>query len=211
MLILVVLVLLKLNEESSILTVFIITLFFNYMNGLSLASIPGKCNPFHNKAIDKNNFLYSSIMHIVINTALATLAITYKSLSKKSSRNMQTLALIKSNPQTKEDDGVSKTESTENIIIKEIQNENFNDEEMKSNLKQFIYFHLSMILLSFYIVMIFFDWKDLSGSLESWSELSSENQTGFIIKTIAAVVFVLMYLWTLIAPAILRNRQFGRL
>jgi hypothetical protein len=59
--------------------------------------------------------------------------------------------------------------------------------------------------------MIFFDWKDLSGSLETWSELSSENQTGFIIKTIASIVFVLMYLWTLIAPVILRNRQFGKL
>jgi len=59
--------------------------------------------------------------------------------------------------------------------------------------------------------MIFFDWKDLSGNLETWSELSSENQTGFIIKTIAAIVFILMYLWTLIAPAILKNRQFGNL
>jgi len=152
MIILVVLVLLKLNEESSVLTVFIITLIFNYMNGLSLASIPGKCNPFHNKSINKNNFLYSSVMHIIINTGLATLAITYRSLSKKSSRNMQTLTLIKKEaPKEGSEDNVLKTESTENIIIKEIPGETHNEEEMKDNLKQFIYFHLSMILLSFYI------------------------------------------------------------
>lgn len=59
--------------------------------------------------------------------------------------------------------------------------------------------------------MIFFDWKDLSGNLETWSELTSENQTGFIVKTVAAVVFLLMYLWTLVAPAILKNRQFENL
>ena len=59
--------------------------------------------------------------------------------------------------------------------------------------------------------MIFFDWKNISGDLETWTELTSENQTGFIIKTIAAIVFVLMYLWTLIAPAIFKNRQFGNL
>jgi hypothetical protein len=152
MIVLVVLVLLKLNEESSVLTVFIITLIFNYMNGLSLASIPGKCNPFHNKAINKNNFLYSSVMHIIINTGLATLAITYRSLSKKSSRNMQTLTLIKKEtPKEGSEVNVLKTESTENIIIKEIPGETHNEEEMKDNLKQFIYFHLSMILLSFYI------------------------------------------------------------
>jgi hypothetical protein len=153
MIILVILVLLKLNQESSVLTVFIITLMFNYMNGHSLASIPGKCNPFHNKQIDKNNFLYSSLMHIVINTILATIAITYRTLSKKSARNMQTLTLIKKDNSSKddEDDLQSKTESTEHIIIKDIQSDELNEEEMKENLTKFIFFHLSMILLSFYL------------------------------------------------------------
>ena len=59
--------------------------------------------------------------------------------------------------------------------------------------------------------MIFFDWKNLTGNVNVWSELSSENQTGFIVKTIAAFAFVLMFIWTLVAPAILRNRKFGRL
>ena len=152
MIVLVALVLLKLNQESSILTVFIVCLFFNYMNGHSLASIPGKCNPFHNKQIDKNNFLYSSLLHIVINTSMATLAITYKSLSKKSSRNLQTIALIKNKNENDDlDDVQSKTESTEHIIIKDINSEEINEQEIKENMSKFIYFHLSMILLSFYI------------------------------------------------------------
>ena len=155
MLVLVILVLLKFNQESSVITVFIITLFFNYMNGLSLASIPGKCNPFHNKLINKHNYLYSSVMHIVVNTCLATLAITYRSLSKKSSRNMQTLALIKKDPVLEDDDLKSKTESTEHIIIKDIQTDKINEEEMKDNLKNFLYFHIAMILLSFYIGTIY--------------------------------------------------------
>lgn len=156
MIVLVLLVLLKLNQESSILTVFIICLFFNYMNGHSLASIPGKCNPFHNKQIDKNNFLYSSLLHIVINTSMATLAITYKSLSKKSSRNLQTIVLLKNKNEDDLDDVQSKTESTEHIIIKDINSEEVNEQEIKQNMSKFIYFHLSMILLSFYIGSFFY-------------------------------------------------------
>lgn len=157
----VVLVLLKLNQESSVLTVFIITLFFNYMNGHSLASIPGKCNPFHNKQIDKKNFLYSSLLHIIINTSMATLAITYRSLSTKSSKNLQTVTLLKKDPPNKidDDDLNSKTESTEHIIIKNFQSDEINDEQIKENMTKFIYFHLSMILLSFYIGKFIFNFN----------------------------------------------------
>lgn len=151
MILLVVLVLLKLNQESSVLTVFIIMLMFNYMNGLSLASITGKCNPFHNKLINRNNFMYSSLMHIIVNTALATLAITYRSLSKKSSKNIQTLAFIKKENPDEAENLPNDSDSTEKIIIKEIDTSELNEAEMKDNLKKFIYFHLSMILLSFYI------------------------------------------------------------
>jgi hypothetical protein len=57
--------------------------------------------------------------------------------------------------------------------------------------------------------MIFFDWKDLTNNFEDWSELSNENKSGFIIKTIISIVFILMFVWTLIAPAILKNRDFN--
>ena len=68
---------------------------------------------------------------------------------------MQTLALIKKDPVLEDDDLKSKTESTEHIIIKDIQTDKINEEEMKDNLKNFLYFHIAMILLSFYIGTIY--------------------------------------------------------
>ena len=66
---------------------------------------------------------------------------------------MQTLTLIKKDNSSKDtdDDLPSKTESTEHIIIKDIQSDELNEEEMKENLTKFIFFHLSMILVSFYL------------------------------------------------------------
>lgn len=155
MIALVALVLFKLNKESSVLTVFIITLIFNYLNGLALSSIPGKCNPFHNKYIDKNNFLYSSLLHIILNTALATLAITYRSLSTKTSKNMESISLNKNtNEEDQEDkgyDNLSKSISKENIIIKGLDNEADEEAQLKKNGTDFMKFHIAMMLISIYL------------------------------------------------------------
>jgi hypothetical protein len=56
--------------------------------------------------------------------------------------------------------------------------------------------------------MIFFDWKGLPESGLDWSSLNNENPAGFAIKTTIAAVLGLLYTWTLIAPRILKNREF---
>jgi hypothetical protein len=56
--------------------------------------------------------------------------------------------------------------------------------------------------------MIFFDWKGLPESGLDWSSLNNESAAGFGIKTAITVILMLLYLWTLIAPRILKNREF---
>lgn len=56
--------------------------------------------------------------------------------------------------------------------------------------------------------MIFFDWKGLPESSQDWSNLSNQSSASFAIKTVISVVLMLLYLWTLIAPRILKNRNF---
>ena len=154
----VILVLLKLNRESSVLTVFMVTLIFNYLNGLAMSSIPGKCNPFHQKTINKNNFLYSSLFHILANTLLATLAVTYATLSKKKADSMNVIGTprqegdVNENLQDNQADSVN--ESTENIITK-IEAEQKPEENHKKTAHQFMKFHLVMMFLSIYMGTVF--------------------------------------------------------
>lgn len=56
--------------------------------------------------------------------------------------------------------------------------------------------------------MIFFDWKALPESGMDWSSLNNESPASFGIKTAITVILVLLYFWTLIAPRVLKNRQF---
>lgn len=58
--------------------------------------------------------------------------------------------------------------------------------------------------------MIFFDWKSLPEDDNEWKYLQSENKAAFGIKTAAVIIFILLYLWTLIAPRVLKNREFNQ-
>lgn len=58
--------------------------------------------------------------------------------------------------------------------------------------------------------MIFFDWKNLPEKNQDWSNISNQSTGSFVIKTVITVVLVLLYLWTLIAPRILKNRDFSK-
>jgi thiol:disulfide interchange protein len=154
---LVALVLIKLNQESSVLTVFIITLIFNYMNGTSLSSIPGKCNPLHNKSIDKNNFLYSSWVHIIINTTLASIAITYRSLNKRSSKEVSSAMKTQQNNSDDyqgSDDGDS-VDSNDKMVEIDKSEDPFNNQTERqisnAQFNKFIWFHLAMMLYCFYL------------------------------------------------------------
>ena len=58
--------------------------------------------------------------------------------------------------------------------------------------------------------MIFFDWKTLPSEGQDWSSLHNEGSASFGIKTTISVVLMFLYIWTLIAPRILRKRDFSK-
>lgn len=65
-----------------------------------------------------------------------------------------------------------------------------------------------MALFSFYLIQIFFDWKDLNLDFDSWKEIENKSSTGFWYKSINCLFFLALYCWTLIAPGILSEREF---
>lgn len=166
----VVLTLFKLNRRSSVISVFLIFLILNYLNGQALSSVSGKCNPFHNESISKTNFVYSSLFHILISSFLAILAIISPIFTEGKSENLNTvkkqpkLDQDPTNPEKKEDVGENvETQKMVNTITYDVEDPDFNagNENPRRQLMidglSFLYFHLAMIFFSFYVGKSFFE------------------------------------------------------
>lgn len=207
------LVLLKFNENSSIMTAFFITCLFTYYNGNSLSSYNSeKCNPFQNNKSTYKDLFYNFFLNLFINLTLGLLTTIFASVSSKSSSTLKNTTNLEIIPRVENEE----EENLENFIENE-ENQNFqnlNKKNANQNLSiyktnNFIYFHLMMCFFSVYLVMVFFDWKELNLDFDEWTELTSRSSSGFFIKTGNSLGFVVLYLWTLIAPIIFSDRDFN--
>lgn len=197
------LVLLKYNENSSILTAFFISLLYTYYNGSALASYDStKCNPFITES--SNKFIYGSLYHILVNLLLAFITCVYTSVSDKTSEKFKQAGVIYKHDSDESDDTIEKLE-----VVNTADREQTEDtlEIYKTN--EYVVFHLVMVMFSIYLTMIFFDWKKLDINLNRWGELLTANTAAFWIKMLNNVVFIGIYVWTLIAPYIIENRDFN--
>lgn len=202
--VIVILVLLKLNNNSSILTAFLITLIFSYLNGISMSSLNDrKCNPFQAKDTKYQEFVYGFCFYLSINLLLGYITATFVSVSEKSSdivRNANLIAVHRvhtdeNNTSTISEEMGLKESETSTLPLYQTNN--------------FILFHLMMVFLSIYLVMIFFDWKQLNLDFDSWKEITNNSSSGFWIKTLNSFLFLGIYIWTLVAPYFLSNREFN--
>lgn len=89
----------------------------------------------------------------------------------------------------------------------------YDDEQHAQFASQLSWFHLLMALGSFYMSMLVTNWYITKGegsaaSSSSIAEVDS-GATSMWIKFASTVLCILLYVWTLIAPWILRNRDFS--
>lgn len=85
----IVLVILKINEQSSILTAMFISLLYSYLSGIALNSqVSAQCNPRY-KVTNLTDYLYGFLVHVIINLVLAFVTIAFASMSEESSKNFQ--------------------------------------------------------------------------------------------------------------------------
>ncbi|KAI8929913.1 serine incorporator/TMS membrane protein [Entophlyctis helioformis] len=73
------------------------------------------------------------------------------------------------------------------------------------------FFHLVYALTAFYMASVFTNWESLSVASESGVDLLAVNkgQGAMWITIITSWINVLLFIWTLVAPVVLRNRKFG--
>jgi hypothetical protein len=193
----VVLAVLQLYRSSSVLTATFIALVFTYFNGYALASFPdATCNPFHLESEQKSNIL-DSLLHIGINIGAGILTVLCLSVDAQPSQQMATAGLAVNPTDDEADKDVPILGEDTKHVVPAVYQSNY-----------YIWFHFVMAVFSVYLVMIFFDWRDLNLGVEKWSELLAPSPSAFYIKTFASFLFLLLYVWTLLAPAFISEREF---
>ena len=196
------LVLLKYNEQSSVMTCLFLASLLTYFNGLALSSFPGTCNPYSSPK-NKAEFIHSSIFHIIANIVLAFIVVLRSSLGSQSSDSFTSRNVTL---QPAEEAQAEESHAVPREEIYTLANQDKALEPYKGN--RYVTFHLFMCFFSVYLVMIFFDWRVTNIELDNWSELIAQNTSGFFVKTINFWVLAIVYLWTLIAPSVLTDREF---
>lgn len=143
---------------------------------------------------------------------LATIVILRMSLGSPSSdkfneKRIRYLNTDEEKEKRLDDDVILSHHNSDSDIQKKVRktfSASFNDYKGRT----FVFFHLGMSLFAIYLVMLFFDWKELNIDFNQWSELTARSVSGFIIKTFNVVVLLVLYIWTLVAPAVLTERNF---
>ena len=208
--VLLLLVLLKTHESSSILTALFVSLLFTYYNGAALSSFWVKeCNNFTD-ATSRHGFMYDATFHIIVNLFCGSLAMITTSASQKISQNFEDAGISYSRNVQRPNLSlsVSNNQAEDDTNIKSFLEKEFRPSFTKYKSNHFILFHGVMMAFSVYLVMLFFDWRKVNIDFDKWAILTTANPSGFFIKTFNSVIIILLYIWTLLAPSIFRDREF---
>ena len=205
------LVLLKYNQSSSVLTALFIALLVTYEHGLALSSFwVEDCNPYAD-ASTRHTFLKSATMHIFVNLLRGILAVVVVSIGHSSSENFVKAGLHYRQQSVMDDArslSVSNNQDADDENIKSFLQKEFRPSFVKYRSNYFVLFHAVMMAFAIYLVMIFFDWRRVNIDLDNWTDLVSANPSGFAIKTFNSLLLIVLYIWTLLAPAVFPDRDF---
>ena len=149
--ILVALVLAKLNQEGSVLTVLMVFAVFNHMLGNVLAASPDTQVTGTDKLSLESSYWYSPFVRTFVSFGLATLAMSYDSLGKSGTIEDTHTAYVKKSDLLRELDRFDKNElqSTTSSYgkLSNIRFQQGSPERLKAELGRFVRFHCLMLLL----------------------------------------------------------------
>lgn len=157
MILFVVLVLVKCNPQSSIISSLFISLVFNYFNGLSLSSIGGTCSPYDSTLVTKANFLHTSLFHILVSTTIALISIFSFTITKPKSENAKALKITKSDPEEANANSENPYDTENQLEVKKNEDIDFGTPQddrpgnLLQELSEFLVFHVLMFMFCFYL------------------------------------------------------------
>lgn len=201
------LVLLKTRESSSMLTSAIICIVFTYYNGLSLfAYSENNCPGF---VIETNGFrfVFGPTIRILLKLAICFVTIDYSLPNDVLEQFTQAEAFYAEHS----------WKTSSNRKYQSLSDVNsYKHQPKRPSLRQgliyhtnyFLRFHFLMMIFAIHFVTLFNDWKIPDYQQTTWDELFSASVYGFAIKTVVTALLGSIYLWSLLAPVILSNRDF---
>jgi len=190
------------NPKSGLLQAATVTLYSTYLVYSAIVSEPTSmlCTSLN---VDPNSSPVNMIM-LVIGVLFTFIAIIYSAISTATTSNQvgETTGLIKEEKDTKEE----KEEEDKEKKDKDIETALTPGEEKVSY--NYSFFHVTFALAVMYLCMVLTNWTLVNEGNNLFSAVPSISPAW--VKVTSSWVTLILYIWTLIAPLILKNRVFNR-
>jgi len=182
------------NPKSGILQSSIITAYCTYLVWSSMMSEPtGQCNIFLNSGSANQVVIFIGAAFTIV----AVLYSTLRAANSKSFDSPETQPLTTAT--TEEDEGTEKK-----VVASSEEKEDPNEELSYSPML----FHLFFFLGSLYLCMLLSDWATVDSN--GTKHVAVDTGMGSVwVKMISSWIAILLYLWTLLAPVMFPDRDFG--
>ncbi|CDW86304.1 membrane protein [Stylonychia lemnae] len=193
-----VLVFFRTREDASILTSSIVVSYLLYLQWSALASNPNEeCNPFQESAVN-------TTMQIIVGLIFTFFSlIIISSSTKKSDATNLTTQMNQPLIEDEEDNH----ERVDPVVKKDGTQLNHEDLHAFPISSQTIFFQALLVLASIYYAMLLTNWGNPT-LFEDTIDFYESNYTSFWIKLVAQWISMAIYLFSMIAPVIFRNREF---
>lgn len=205
----------EVNPRSGLLQSAVITLYTLYLTWSAMTNNPNqKCNPSFTQIISGSSgnstgdmslengvgVDYKSIISLIIFLA----CVLYASVRSSSVSSMNKLTLNSGDSLYLKDDDDKLLDTSESAGDVENGSSKVRDDETEGVAYNYTFFHFMFMLASLYIMM----------TLTHWYQPTSDrlymnaNEPAMWVKIASSWVCMALYFWTLVAPLVLRNRDF---
>jgi len=175
------------NPKSGLLQSGLITAYTTYLIWSALQSSDNEnCNPFYTTADGSNA---GSNVSLLLGAAFTIMSLVYSTIKAAHSVSVEAAPL-------KEDTDVDHSEHKENDC---------KDEPVGYNVP---IFHLFFFLGSLYLAMLMSDWATIVPEGANYQSVDF-GQGSLWVKTVSSWLVILVFIWTLVAPVVFPDREFG--
>jgi serine incorporator 1/3 len=204
------------NPRSGLLQSAVITLYTFYLTWSSMTNNPNqKCNPSFTQILSGGvpvngtgdmtldngvSVDYKSIISLVI----FLICVLYASIRTSSMSSMSKLTINSGDAVYLKDDDDKLLDTSDSAGDSEKGASKVYDDEAEGVAYNYSFFHFMFMLASLYIMMTLTHWYKPTSDLK----YMNANEPAMWVKIASSWVCIALYVWTLVAPLVLRNRDF---
>nr|XP_022341511.1 serine incorporator 1-like isoform X2 [Crassostrea virginica] len=205
------------NPRSGLLQSSIITGYIMYLTWSAMSNNPDKtCNPnIENIIVPKNgtssttsdnyvkanNFDWQSLLALL----MWILAVLYSSIRTSSHSQVGKLTMSEKTVLQSDSGDAPLVDGASDSGDEEKGKQHVWDNEEEAVAYSYSFFHFMLALASLYVMMTLTNWYSPSSDFKSLNA----NMPSVWVKIVSSWVCVALYVWTLVAPMVLRNREFS--